>query len=192
MSTRRSFLKMAALASGGALVLPRLAWPFAQSPTRIRKFIVPLQGLGPTGIPVATPDTKSFPGEDYYQIHVGEFSQMMHPDLPGPTKFWGYADVTNGQAPNHRYLGGVIVAQKGRPVRLKAINQLPPVHPLPVDTTIHGRRTRTEPYLCSPARGTGSVDVRRRTFRMVLAYEQWHQFLEWNRSAGRSGLSLPE
>ena len=121
MSTRRSFLKLAALASGSALVLPKLAWPFAHSPTRIRKFIVPLQGLGPTGIPVASPDTTTFPGEDYYQIHVGEFTQMMRPDLPGPTKFWGYADVTNGQAPNHRYLGGVIVAQKGRPVRLKAI-----------------------------------------------------------------------
>lgn len=138
MSTRRSFLKMAALASGSALILPKLAWPFAQSPTRIRKFIVPLQGLGPTGIPVATPNTTAFHGEDYYQIHVGEFTQMMHPDLPGPTKFWGYADITNGQAPNHRYLGGVIVAQQNRPVRLKVFNQLPPVHPLPVDTTIMG------------------------------------------------------
>ena len=124
--------------SGSALVLPRLAWPFAQSPTRIRKFIVPLQGLGPTGIPVATPNTNLFPGEDFYQIHVGEFTQMMHPDLPGPTKFWGYADITNGQAPNHRYLGGVIVAQQNRPVRMKVLNQLPPVHPLPVDTTIMG------------------------------------------------------
>jgi spore coat protein A len=84
------------------------------------------------------PDTTTFPGEDYYQIRLGEFTQMMHPDLPGPTKFWGYADVTNGQAPNHRYLGGAIVAQKNRPVRLKAINQLPPVHPLPIDTTIMG------------------------------------------------------
>ncbi len=62
----------------------------------------------------------------------------MHPDLPGPTKFWGYADVTNGQAPNHRYLGGVIVAQQNRPVRMKTINQLPPTHRLPVDTTIMG------------------------------------------------------
>ena len=138
MSTRRSFLKTAAMAGGSALLMRHLAWPFAQSPTRIRKFLVPLQGLGPTGIPVASPDIKTFPGEDYYQIRVGEFSQMMHPDLPGPTKFWGYADVTNGQAPNHRYLGGAIVAQQNRPVRLKVTNALPPVHPLPVDTTIMG------------------------------------------------------
>ena len=65
---------MAALASGSALVLPRLAWPFAQGPTRIRKFVVPLHGLGPTGIPVATPNTNLFPGEDFYHIHVGEFA----------------------------------------------------------------------------------------------------------------------
>ena len=87
---------------------------------------------------MASPNTKLFPGEDYYQIRVGEFTQQMHPDLQGPTKFWGFADVTNGQAPNHRYLGGAIVAQKGRPVRMKVINQLPSVHPLPVDTTIMG------------------------------------------------------
>src|SRR5262249_52559037 len=138
MSTRRNFLKMATMAGSSALLMRGLAWPFAQSPIQIRKFIVPLQGLGPTGIPVATPNPTLFPGEDCYAIRVGEFSQLMHPDLPGPTKFWGYADVTNGQAPNHRYLGGVIVAKKNRPVRLKAINQLPAVHPLPVDTTIMG------------------------------------------------------
>jgi len=138
MPNRRDFLKSSSVALAGAFLLKGTAWPFAQTPRGIHKFIVPLQGLGPTGIPVASPNTTVFPGEDYYQIRVGEFTQQMHPDLPGPTKFWGFADVTNGQAPNHRYLGGVIVAQKGRPVRMKVINQLPPVHPLPVDQTIMG------------------------------------------------------
>jgi len=115
-----------------------MAWPFAQTPGGIHKFTTPLQSLGPTGIPVAVPNTKIYPGEDYYQIQLGQFTQQMHPDLPGPTKFWGYADTTNGIAPNYRYLGGVIVAQKGRPVRLKAVNKLPDVHPLPVDTTVTG------------------------------------------------------
>jgi len=138
MKNRRDFLKSTSAAIAGAFLLKGMAWPFAQTPGGIRKFVVPLQGLGPAGIPVASPNTTLFPGEDYYQIRVGEFTQQMHPDLPGPTKFWGFADVTNGQAANHRYLGGVIVAQKGRPVRMKVINQLPPVHPLPVDTTIMG------------------------------------------------------
>jgi hypothetical protein len=79
MSTRRSFLKTAAMAGGSAMLMRKLAWPFAQSPNRIRKFFVPLQGLGPNGIPVAVPDTTTFPGEDYYQIHVGEFTQMDAP-----------------------------------------------------------------------------------------------------------------
>jgi spore coat protein A len=136
MSTRRTFLRNSSIALAAALSLRKAAWPFAQTPRGIRKFIVPLQGLGPTGIPVASPDTTSFPGEDSYHIRVGEYTQHMHPDLPGPTKFWGYADITNGQEPNHRYLGGAIVAQKGRPVRLKATNNLPPVHPLPVDATL--------------------------------------------------------
>ena len=138
MSTRRDFLKIAAMAGGSALLMRGLAWPFAQTPTGIHKFIAPLQGLGASGIPVATPNTTLFPGEDFYRIHVGEYTQQMHPELPGPTRFWGYADITAGQAPNHRYLGGAIVAQKNRPVRLHVINQLPSVHPLPVDTTIMG------------------------------------------------------
>jgi hypothetical protein len=60
---------------------------FAQTPGGIRKFVVPLQGLGPNGIPVAVPNTALFSGEDYYQIRVGGFTQRMHPDLPGPTRF---------------------------------------------------------------------------------------------------------
>ena len=136
MANRRDFLKTSSVSLAAAFLLKGTAWPFAQTPNGIRKFVVPLQGLGPTGIPVAVPNTSLFPGEDYYQIRVGEFTQQMHPELPGPTKFWGFADVTAGQAPNHRYLGGAIVAQKGRPVRMKVTNALPPVHPLPVDTTI--------------------------------------------------------
>ena len=48
---------------------------------------------------------------------------------------WGYADTTTGV---HRHLGPVIVAQRGTPVRLTLTNQLPPIHPLPVDTSLPG------------------------------------------------------
>ena len=51
---------------------------------------------------------------------------------------WGYADVTGGVTPNHRYLGGVIVARRGTPVSLTVINKLPNKHPLPVDNSIGG------------------------------------------------------
>ena len=101
----------------------------------LRKFVQPLPGLGPNGIPVATPKTVG--GVDTYRIELGEFTQSLHPDLP-PSRLWGYSDVTNGTAGNRRYLGGAIVARRGRPVQVTAINKLPPAHPLPVDTTLMG------------------------------------------------------
>jgi len=60
--------------------------------------------------------------------------QQLHPQLP-PTRLWGYADATTGV---HRHLGPVIVAQRGTPVRLTMTNLLPPVHLLPVDTSLPG------------------------------------------------------
>jgi hypothetical protein len=64
--TRRQFLKGCALFGIGASLPLKFgkAWPYAQSPTGLRKFIQPLPGLGPTGIPVASPDTATFPGWD--------------------------------------------------------------------------------------------------------------------------------
>jgi len=134
---RRELLGWSAVGGAALLLRPRLSWAFSQSPIRLRKFVQALPGLGPTGIPVASPDTTRFPGADYYRLEAGEFRQSFHPDLPD-SRLWGYADVTQGQAPNHRYLGGVIVAQKDRPVRLTLVNRLPAMHPLPVDTTIMG------------------------------------------------------
>jgi spore coat protein A, manganese oxidase len=136
--SRRGFIKFGAAAAAGWAAMRGKAFAFLQSPFGLRKFIQPLPGLGPTGIPVATPNTTQFPGSDYYRIRMGAFTQQLHPDLPGPAHFWGYADVTDGKAPNHRYLGGVIVARKDRPVRITAVNDLPSTHPLPVDTSLMG------------------------------------------------------
>ena len=134
---RREFLRWSAIAGATVAIRPSFAWAYAQSPRNLRKFIQPLPGLGPEGIPVTSPDTTTTPGVDTYRLVAGEFEQSFHPDLM-PSRLWGYADVTAGQAPNHRYLGGVIVAQKNRPVHLIMKNRLPSRHPLPVDTTIMG------------------------------------------------------
>jgi spore coat protein A len=144
--SRRQLLQLGGMASAGLLLRPRRAWPFLQTPKGISKFTAPLQGLGPTGIPVAAPNTTTFPGSDYYKIVAGEFRQVFHPDfytIYGTgfkgTKLWGYADDV--VSPNHRYLGGLIVASKGRPVRLQVRNGLmdslgmPLKHPVPVDPT---------------------------------------------------------
>jgi spore coat protein A len=105
----------------------------------LKKFIQRLPGAGPSGIPIASPDVNSYRGSDYYRLFMGEYAQLLHPDLPNATKLWGYADATNG-TPVFRHLGPLVVAQSGRPVRMTFTNQLPPVHPLPVDTSLDGLR----------------------------------------------------
>ncbi len=138
MPTRREFLKTT-LVAGTALALFRgsegQVWAFAQSPT-LRKFIAPLPGLGPKGIPIANATSNpAYPDADFYQLAAQEFEQQMHPDLPNPTRLWGYVDLTTN---NTGYLGPIIVAQRGKPVVLRMDNDLPPQHILPVDTSLMG------------------------------------------------------
>jgi spore coat protein A len=139
MANRRQFLKTCAMASAGALLLRGKAWSFNHSPSGVTKFVTTLPGLGPSGanslgnyIPVLSPNTTKFRGTDYYEIVAKEFKQQVHPGIPATT-FWGYADATTLDS---KYLGGVIVAKRNRPVKLKVTNQLPGSHILPVDPTL--------------------------------------------------------
>jgi FtsP/CotA-like multicopper oxidase with cupredoxin domain len=57
----------------------------------LRKFMDSMPGLGPAAannlgqyIPIAVPDIGAYPGSDYYEIALVEFSEQMHSDLPGP------------------------------------------------------------------------------------------------------------
>jgi spore coat protein A len=127
----------------------RRAWPFAQSPTNIRKFVTNLPGLGPSGanqigqyIPLATKATASFAGlsTDMYRIGVKMFGERMHPDLMKSTHFWGYYDLATA---DQKYLAGVIVAKRGTPVLLSVTNQLPTKTLIPADPTIAASATQT-------------------------------------------------
>ncbi len=123
----------------------------------LRKFVDGLPGLYVPGvnsvaaadnnlgqyIPVAIPDQTAYPGSDYYEIELGQYTEQMHSDLP-PTTLRGYRQ-TNTADPNvsqFRYLGPLIIAQKDRPVRVKFTNSLPTGAGgdlfLPVDTTAMG------------------------------------------------------
>jgi len=117
------------------------------TPGGIRKFVDTLPGLGAGAvnnlgqyIPVAVPDTTSYPDSDYYEIELGQYSQKMHSDLP-PTTLRGYRQVNMGGTP-FQYLGPAILAQKDRPVRIKFINSLPTGAGgdlfIPADSTIMG------------------------------------------------------
>ncbi|RIV40793.1 hypothetical protein [Micromonospora radicis] len=126
--------------------------------TGIRKFVDPLPGLGALGrtplgahLPVAVPDTITHPGCDYYEIGLQEYTQRLHRDLPA-TRLRGYRQLnlgTDGDGhntvvppPHAWHLGPVVLARRGRPVRIKFINQLPtgPAGDLflPVDATVPG------------------------------------------------------
>jgi FtsP/CotA-like multicopper oxidase with cupredoxin domain len=121
---------------------------FAYSPP-LRKFINDLPGVGSPNnltqqIPLATANTATFPGSDYYEIALVEYNERMHGDLPvAGTKMRGYVQEVNGVAVGTpHYLGPLILATRNRPVRIKFTNRLATGAGgnlfLPVDTTIMG------------------------------------------------------
>ncbi|TDC70772.1 hypothetical protein E1193_29575 [Micromonospora sp. KC606] len=126
--------------------------------TGIRKFVDALPLPGPSArtglggqLPVAVPDTTRYPGCDYYEIALAEYTQRLHRDLP-TTRLRGYRQLNLGTDPDGHntvvpperpyHLGPMIIARRGRPVRITFINQLPTGRAgelfLPVDTTLDG------------------------------------------------------
>ena len=107
----------------------------------LRKFVDTLPGLGSGApnnlgnfIPVAHPDTSTYPGSDYYEISLKLYTHRFHSDLP-PTNVRGYvqtnmgtneAGTVNDVPPDPiNWLGPVIIATKDRPIRVKFKNELP-------------------------------------------------------------------
>ncbi len=131
----------------------------------IRKFVDGLPGLGAANannlgqyIPVASPTAPpaGVPNDaDYYEIALVQYREQMHSDLPpvvggkadpnatGGTLLRGYVQEVNGvPVSDPHYLGPLIMAQKGRPVRIKFTNRLPTGAGgnlfLPVDASVMG------------------------------------------------------
>ena len=114
--------------------------------TGIRKFVDTLPDLNTPNLlgqqmPIAIPDKTTFPGSDYYEISLLEYSEKLHSDLP-PTKLRGYVQTNAPTAMTPQYLGPMIVAQRDVPVRIKFINALPTGAGgnlfIPVDKTVMG------------------------------------------------------
>jgi spore coat protein A, manganese oxidase len=154
--TRRDFIKRTAVAGAGVALLTKFAVPSARALNNspgLQKWIQPLRGLNypsghilgvlgypndPNGIPVAGGAADPvFANTTMYQIGVQEFSDTLHPAL-GPTKLWGYVDLTR---PILRHLGGLIVTTRNQATRLRLTNTLPARHILPLDITIPGSTT---------------------------------------------------
>ncbi len=154
--------------------------------TGMRKFIDSLPGLGVKNandlgnyIPVAAPDTITYPGSDYYEIALKRYTQKLHKDLP-PTALQGYVQLNKGTdgsgkntiAPPGKpyYLGPMIIAQRDRPVRVKFVNMLPTGSGgnlfLPVDTTLCGAGT-------GPKGGTEMYAQNRATMHLHGGLTPW-------------------
>ena len=112
----------------------------------IRKFQDSLAGLNAPNnlgqqIPIAVPDTTTFPGSDYYEISLVSYTEKMHTDLP-PTHLLGYMQTNVSPAAVPHYLGPLIIAHTNRPVRLKFVNNLPAGAAgnlkIPTDLTVMG------------------------------------------------------
>ena len=184
----------------------------------IRKFVDSLPGLGAANandlgqyIPVAVADTTTYPGSDYFEIGLVQYTEKMHSDLPATT-LRGYVQLetanvsgkhialtypngtpikdANGNqvyaVDNPSYLGPTIVAQKDRPVRVKFTNFLPTGSGgdlfIPVDTTVMGSGT-------GPNGGTENYTQNRATLHLHGGITPWisdgtpHQ---WTTPAGET------
>ena len=129
------------------------------TPGGIKKFVDTLPGLTSANannlgqyIPVAVPDTTTFPGADYYEIGLVQYRERMSSSLPAAgTLMRGYVQLATNTVPGNvdlananldpavaptpitgfkgvdkpHFLGPTIVAQKGRPVRITFYNLLP-------------------------------------------------------------------
>ncbi len=148
VSWTRRFLKTALPACGVILALVSLSWlvpvdtfVFEQSP-EIPLFQTALRGVGPGGIPVASPDQFTAPvtGVTHYTIDINQFQDQILPSGFPKTTLWGYnpaIGLGGNNTPTH--LGGVIIGQKGTPIQITFRNKLHvKKHILPVDTSIPG------------------------------------------------------
>ncbi len=144
MITRRQFLKAtaatAAVASVGGFLTPRRVFAFNQSPGNvIPLFGTALRGVGPGGIPVALPTAGRAPvtGVTFYNIQIKQFQDPGVCPFLGPTTLWGYVPTIGlGGNITATHLGGIIVAQRGKPIQINFRNLINVDMPIvPTDPT---------------------------------------------------------
>jgi spore coat protein A len=147
---RRSFLKLAGAAVGGALSAGTSARAQHERPhfshfstglkTRHRHHAHKMPRPSPTACDILTKFVDRLPmmptisprssvrGVPLYDVTMRPFSQRLHRDL-APTKLWGY----NGTFP-----GSTFDVRRGHPIAVEWKNDLPTKHFLPIDFAIHG------------------------------------------------------
>jgi FtsP/CotA-like multicopper oxidase with cupredoxin domain len=98
-------------------------------------------------LPLAVPDTTTFPGDDYYELGAREYTTRFHSNLPKAAKQRGFHQIntTDVDAKKNYFLGPIILGTSYRPIRMKFVNELPtgPAGDLnvPTDTSLPGTDT---------------------------------------------------
>jgi bilirubin oxidase len=143
---RRDFLKLGALAAGGAMASSKwMSGALAPASVPLDPFSIP-QFVSPLIVPPAMPRTAQLPirgrrAADFYAIAVRQFQQQILPPGLPKTTVWGYGSVAHPGTFN--YPSFTIEARSDQPVRVQWINQLVDSrlrflpHLLPVDPTLH-------------------------------------------------------
>ena len=152
----------------------------------IRKFVDTLPGLGSGAannlgqyLPIAIPNTTSYPGSDYYEISLVEYTEKMHSDLPA-TRLRGYkqTNTTDATVSVPHYLGPIIISQKDRPTRIKFTNSLPVGAGgdlfIPTDTTTMGAGEGPGPDLDPLLRKNADGTVKREFYTQNRATLHLH------------------
>ena len=103
--------------------------PLILDPGRLRKFVDRL----PTPPLAKSNGTRPHPASagrrvPYYRFSMRQFTAKVHHDLP-PTRFWGFESSSPGPT---------IEARQGEPLLVEWVNELPKVHFLPLDYSLHG------------------------------------------------------
>jgi len=138
--SRRDLLRTGALAGAGAFLAKAgigkavAALKPGTTPV-IKRFVDPLLAA----IPKLTPDTTTYPGKDFYTIYMAPGRFRFSSQLPVTAPAGVFTTLGYGSGPAFfGYLGPTIEATKGRPVVVKYINNLPPLHPLnlSIDPTV--------------------------------------------------------
>jgi spore coat protein A, manganese oxidase len=147
MISRRQFIKATAAAGvmagvGGFLSPRKASAAYYYTPSVIPLFGTKLRGVGPGGIPVAAPGflPASVTGVTHYHMGILQFNDKGVCPTLGSTTLWGFTPFRGlGGYIKPTHLGGLIVAEKGKPIQITFHNLLfVKKHILPVDTTIPG------------------------------------------------------
>jgi spore coat protein A, manganese oxidase len=136
MTTRRLFLKAAALAATGAVAphsyphaMPAAAAPAVPNldPNSLARFVDALP-LPTIARPVSNVSSPAGDGIPRYRVAMRAVAAKLHRDLP-PTNLWTYGGVVPGV---------MFETRSGEALSVEWANELPSQHFLPIDHSLHG------------------------------------------------------